>query len=221
MCWEHLFQADKRNVTRYSETGFGELKNWGTATTLFEIPNQPDFVWLPARPQQVSLRRFKHLSTQNPVCRAHVLLHVPANSLNASIKGDGTSLSCPETLCHATLSPSSLSSRSLTTATLYIPTSGRLLSPTSSYLHTSMLWGFVFAPWGLAKMPAGSHLAAPPNATLCTKCFRLPDKCAWIWMHFGDRSALGFKTECILASAYSLFTVQPQQNPDFTDYWLI
>lgn len=101
-----LFQADKCSVTRYSEIGFGELKNWGTATTLFKIRNKPDFVWLPSQSQQVSLRRFKYLATQNPICRAHILLQGPANTLNASIKGDGTSLSCPEMLCHVMLSPS-------------------------------------------------------------------------------------------------------------------
>lgn len=142
-----LFQAVKCSVTRYSEIGFGELKNRGTATTLFKIRNKPGFVWLSSQSQQVSLRGY--LATQNPICRSHVLLRGPANSLNASIKGDGTSLSFPETLCHTTLSPSYLPPL---LADCNKPISSHFqLSFVYHLLHTSMLWGFVCAPRGLTS----------------------------------------------------------------------
>lgn len=64
------------------------------ATTFLEIPNKPDFVWLPFQSQQVRLRRFKYLGThwgdvfvllgnqQQPTrtpAGSHAAMHAPPN----------------------------------------------------------------------------------------------------------------------------------------------
>lgn len=72
----------------------------------------------------------------------------------------------------------------------------------SSVLHTSMLGRFVWAPQGISSnLPTNLQGAAQRCTRHQTsfwsrsllKRFCLPDKCASLRVHFGDRCVLGFK----------------------------
>lgn len=170
--------------------------------------------------------RFKYLGTRNLICRDLVLLNVPANSPNASFKGNGTSVVLLRIVCHARLSNLSCPPTDWPQPNHILTLADALSLLPPAHLHAV---GVCLCSSGTnqqpAYRPAGNHPEASPNvifkAIPCINAAVFLTSLHQSKRTLGMWGVLGFKMECILASVYSLFTVQPQQNPDFTDYWLI
>lgn len=195
---------------------FGDFNNWVTATTLLEIPNKPDFDFRfrPSRSAwgdlSVPVRRFPS---------AEIMFCLTCQKMAEMLQSKAADICCPaqrRLSCNPSSPPSYWTQKP---HAVTLPLSLCLLHPSHPHAGDICLCSLGNQQQPARREPCSNACATKPHfeAILCINTF--------VSLTSLHQSECTFGVRCVkqgvLASVFSTFTAQTQQNSDLTDYWLI